>query len=927
MKQPVHLATVWLLLLLFSSFGHTAPPLRFEHLTTAHGLSSNLVTTTLQDAQGFLWVGTENGLNRFDGYEFQIHRRSAAASETLSNNHITQLFLDQSDQLWVGTARGLNRYNRSQNRFSTIPAYRDTTPDSTIALSITSLAESQERLFVGSSQGLFQFNPDKQQLAPVSAPEHIAPALLDSEVSALLFDSDGYLWVGTHEGLHQWNPVEQTLKTYRHDEQDDEQTVDKKTIIDNTIQALYEDRQGQIWIGIDGGLSRLNPETGVIRNFYHGEDGHSPELVGDEVTSILEDANGNIWIATTEGLTRYNPADETFTALIHEPQLADSLAHSKTRSLTIDRSGILWVGTQGGGISRLNLQPKAFYREQHHPELEASLGYDSVLSFHEDHAGRIWVGMEDEGFNRFDPRTGTFERFEYEAEDFTLEETTEGIFYIDSGGIHKDRVRSIQSDQRGNLWMGTSEGLEYFDVENIRFRHFHPKAGRPHSLSHENIGVLLLTSEDTMWIGTQGGGLNKFNPETYENEIFRYRENDPNALSSDRITALLQDQQGTLWIGTEGGGLNRFDAKQGNFQRFALPLKNNQAAAGSNSIWTIYQAEDHRLWVGTDEGLYQFSPDSGTFTPSPLTLNGEANRVLGIVEDDHSNLWLSKENGITKFTPSSGAVQNFNARNGLPTDQFLPGAYYRSKAGDIYLGSNQGMIHFKPHEITTNQHVPDVVLTKLEILNNAVTPASDDSPLQVDITQADRLSLSYQDKAITLTFSALDFANPENNQYAYKLEGFDPDWNFIGHRRVVSYTSLPGGHYTFKVRGSNNDQVWNEEGINLPIFVAPPPWLTWWAYTLYGLTLIAIIAGIARYRTLKIERQLVEQEKANRILEHKVADRTKELNVKNEQLFRSNQNILSSIRYAQKIQHSLLPNQSMVQQLFGDCFIVWEPFS
>ena len=899
---------ILLILFAISKFAHAQSLIEFEHLTTANGLSSNIVTSVLQDKQGFLWVGTENGLNRYDGYEFQVFRSDPSRPNSLSNNKISTLYQDDSGELWIGTGNGLNRFDYYNFNFERFHLSDN---------AVISITESQAgNLIIGTETGVISFNIAKSEFELLFS-NHPGHILNQTKVSALLKDAHDTLWVGTDEGLFNWDSKTDTFTKYEHNE------ANPDSLVDNAILTLYQDTRGYLWIGIDGGLSRLNPETGKIRNFYHYEDGDNKELVGDEVLAVIEDHLGYIWVATTEGLNRYNPENNEFLAYIHQPEFSNSLAHSEVKSLLVDRSGILWVGTKGGGLSRLNLKRKPFQYSQHHPKKDDSLGYDSVLSFYEDKNGSIWVGLDDEGFNRFSPETKIFERFEYEAEDYAAVETQEGIFYVDSGGIHKDRIRAIQIDGRDNLWLGTSEGLEYFDVSNTAFRHFSPRPERPHGLSHEDIYKLILAAEDTLWIATMGGGLNRFNPQNYHNEIFQFEPDNPKSISSNQLTTMIQDRSGELWIGTLEHGLNRFNPDKREFIR--LPHEpGNPNSLSHNQVWSLHQASSGDIWIGTSNGLNRYDPQSEIFQYFGEGHGISDAHILGILEDTQGNLWLSKEKGLTRFNLQTYHVTNYSARNGLPTDQFLPGAHFISATGIIYLGSNQGMVYFDPATIHENNHVPPIALTKLQILNNVILPG-EGSRLDVAISEAKSLDLSYKDKAISFTFAALDYANSDNNRYAYRLEGFDDDWNDIGHRRIASYTSLPAGSYNFKVKGTNNDGLWNEEGLSLALRVAPPPWQTWWAYCLYALAALLFVVGYNRYRTLKMRQKLVAQEQANWQLEQKVAERTQELHLKNAELERSNKEILSSIRYAQKIQNSLLPNVNTVKEIFSDCFIVWRP--
>ncbi len=860
----------WLGLICFVPLSSAQSLFQFEHLTTANGLSSNLITTILQDDRGFLWFGTENGLNRYDGYDFQVYRHQPSDATSLSSNEIHVIYQDKTSALWVGTSDGLNRFDRNTVQFERFQ-HDPNNSQSLSHNSVKTVIEDQSgNLLIGTGQGVNRFDPQTKQFSPFFGANPPHPDLPQAEVNALMADRAGNLWIGTSDGLYQWNPQTNDVVVYEHDEQNTD-----NSLVDNTILSLFEDIHGTIWISIDGGLTRLNPKTGTMINNYHFEDGSGIQLVGDEVTGVLQDENGFHWIATTEGLNRYELKTDEYLAFIHDPKFADSLAHSKVKTLYIDSSGILWLGTEGGGVSRLNLKKKPFFHDQHHPENDQSLGYDSVISFWEEAQGRIWVGLDDEGFNRFDPNTGLFERFEYEAENYTGIESTGDIFYIETGGIHKDRVRSIQPNAQGNLWIGTSEGLEYFDLETIRFRHFHPKEGRPHSLSHENIQVVLLTSETSLWIGTKGGGLNHFNPQTYENEIYAYDPSNPASLSGDHVISLIQDPSGNLWIGTDGDGLNYFNLQTKTFEHFQHD-PNQPQSLSNNQIWSLYQAKDQTVWIGTSNGLNRMDPSTKAFTHYGEAEGLTDPLILGILEDRQGNLWLSKQKGISKFNPTTREFHNYNAKNGLPTDQFLQGAYFQSSTGIIYLGSNQGMIYFDPAAIQNNSHVPPVVFTKLQILNQTIVPGKD-SPLNVDITETKRLSLSYWENSVSFTFAALDYSNPANNQYAYRLEGFDETWNEIGDRRFVSFASLPEGEYVLTVRGSNNDGVWNETGTSIHLSISPPPWRTWWAYALYLLAIVGVIVGYSRYKTLKYEEELKAQEQAKHLLEEKVDERTKEL--------------------------------------------------
>jgi len=864
------------------------PSVRFKHLTIEDGLPQNSVQATLQDSTGFLWIGTQEGLVRYDGYNLKVFKHEPNNNHSLSGDDIVFLLEDKQDKLWVGTrGGGLNYFNPKTQQFT---HYRHVAGDdkSLSDDSVWSLIEDNKGNFwVGTlGGGLNHFNPTTQQFTQYRHEAGNANSLSDDDVRSLLEDNQGNLWVGTDGGgLNHFNPKTQQFTHYRH------QTGNANSLSDDDVRSLLEDNQGNLWVGTrGGGLNYFNPKTQQFTHYRH-QAGDVNSLSNDDVRNLLEDNQGNLWVGTRGGgLNHFNPQTQHFTHYRHQAGDANSLSDDDVRHLSEDNQGNLWVGTQDGGLSHFIPKTQQFTHYRHQAGDTNSLSHDGVWGLIEDSKGHLWVGTEGGGLNHFNPTTQQFTQYRHEAGN--------------ANSLSDDDVYSLLEDSQGNLWLGTiGDGLNHFNSKTQQFTHYRYQAGNANSLSDDDVLSLIADSQGHLWVGTRGGGLNYFNPKTQQFTHYRHQGNDENSLSHDDVFSLIKDSQGNLWLGTLGGGLNHFNLKTQKITHYRHQ-GNDENSLSHDRVYSLLEDSQGNLWVGTSDGLNLFNNQTTKFKRFTKE-NGLPNNVIYRIEEDkQGNIWLSTNQGLSRMNPKTGTFRNYDVGDGLQSNEFNGGASFKSKNGELFFGGINGFNRFNPENITDDEQVPIVLITDMFLLNESVSivplisshsPALEqntktklltasapnnavDEETVFSLTQAihvtKAITLTHKDNIVAFEFAALHFSNPTKNKFAYQLVGWDKDWVQTDHKnRRATYTNLPNGDYTFRVKASNADGYWNEEGVSLQITVLPPPWETWWAYTLYGLFLMSLVVAFIQSQRKKVifERAINEQ------LERKVAERTAEL--------------------------------------------------
>jgi two-component system, sensor histidine kinase ChiS len=822
-------------------------PTRFERISIEQGLSQVTIYCIFQDSRGMLWFGTEDGLNKYDGYTFTIYKRDPEDIQSLSANTILSIAEDASGSLWIGTENGgVNRFDRSTEKF-TQHRHDPSNPHSLSHNTVTAIYEDGTgSLWIGTGGGgLDELDQSTGKFSHYPHDPTNPSSLSSNVVSAILEDNFGNLWISTQGGgLNQFDRATSKFTHYRYNPDD------AYSLSSDFITSLSNSKGGHIWIGVNGGLNEFDPFSKKITS-YINDPGETNSLSSNDVTTVLEDTAGSLWVGTSNGLNEllrnekrigYMPK---FQRYFNSSQDMNSLSMDTITALYEDSSGVIWIGTSLGGLNKLDPKTRRFANYRNDPNNLESLGSNTIWAVLEDAAGKVWVGTSGPhgGLDRLDRQTGKFIHYRPDP-DYPF-------------SLPSSAVLVIYEDKNSGLWIGSYEGgLSRFDQETGRFYNYQHDPEDNSSLSNNIVWTILEDSNGEFWVGTMGGGLNLFNPESGSFTYLRHDPTNPASLSSDFILTLFEDSKGTLWIGTNQG-LDRFDLLNQTIEHYKY-IPADRRSLSSNAVPTILEDTKGNLWIGTDDGLNLFDPISGTFTHYTET-DGLANDAIGcILEDSSGNLWISTLKGISKFDLGTGFFKNYDVQDGLQSNEFNRGACNKNSFGELYFGGINGFNVFDPSKIYDNPHIPPVILTDFKIFNQTV-PIGTDSLLVKSIGETETITLSFRDYVFSFEFSALDFTLPKKNQYAYMLEGFDRDWIIVdSSRRFASYANLPPGSYTFLLKGSNNDGVWNETGTALQITITPPPWRTWWAYTLYALLIFAMVASAWRYRVKELERKHME---------------------------------------------------------------------
>jgi signal transduction histidine kinase/ligand-binding sensor domain-containing protein len=863
--------------------GYSQPnQIYFDHISLEDGLSQSSVYAICKDSKGFLWFGTAEGLNRYDGYKFVVYKVDLDNSNSVSDSWITCIYEDSFANLWIGTHDGgLNLFNYNSEKFT---AYKNDKQDpaSISNNTINAICEGDKGiLWIATKSGLNKLNlntiinPDSKEPPFTRYEINNDIQLNNEEVLSLCYTAKGELWIGTNGG-----GISQMVKKTDSSEvfiNYHNQFSRQNSPCNDTILSIFQDINSKdfLWITNSGDIEKFNTVSKQF-NHYNEHQGVSDLLV--DLKLSVSDKEGNIWISTFEkGLIKFDTKAERFYLNNHNNNDISTLSSDDILSIYEDNEGILWIGTNGSGINKKRNKKFSGYRNN--PDNPKSLNGKGAWAVYKDKSGTIWVGTES-GLNRLDRKTDEFSLFSHDDKD--------------NNSLSDNHVNSIFEDKDGDFWIGTSRGgLNLFDRSNGTFKHFRNETENVQSISSDFILPIVEDEDGYLWIGSRNTGLNKFDKKKGVFKRFINIPNCENCLSHNRVNALLLDKSGILWIGTSGGGLNKFDR---NTEKFTSYKPDSLKPSSINNQYVLSLCEDKagNLWVGTyDGGLNLFDRKNETFKHY-TEKNGLPNNVIyGILEDKSGRLWLSTNKGLSLFNPSDEKFENFDVTDGLQNKEFNSGAYCKSSDGEMLFGGISGFNIFSPEKMITNTVIPPIVLTELKIINKKVAAGSE-SPLKNSIVTGNEINLSYRDYIFSIEFAALSFISPKKNKYAYKLEGFDKDWITTDYQnRIATYSNLAGGTYIFHVKASNNDGIWNETGTSIKIIISPPWWKTKWFILFLIIFGVASLFGIYRWRLAALRNQKIRLEQAVNERTREVYDQKEELNAINEELKQSNEELLS----------------------------------
>ena len=815
--------------------------LHVDHLTTEDGLSQNSVLSIVQDKKGFMWMGTEDGLNRYDGYKFTQFRHEANNPNSLPSGYVIDLCEDKEGYLWVLASQGdVARFNPATNRAET-----------------------------------FRFQPKNEQ------------NLSYSPSWCLHHNHLGQLWIGADNGLNLFLPETKSFKRFLYD------STHYRTQKGIQVLAIFTDAEGVLWVGTNRGLGKLDIKTGIFRKVQLIPNSKSEE----RIKTIYQDNNKTIWVGTaTGGLFELLPDKKNFKSYTFNPKDISSISDNSVNGILEDNHHQLWVAT-GNGVNILNRQTGVFQRFYNVPGDKNSLKWNNITSIYKDKEGIIWFSGA--GLERYNPRRKNVELFYQIPNDgnslnapsvFSLAEDETGNIWVAGGGIHvlnrktgnfSHHVKHLTDansllnnsfihlifDEKGRLWGRTGRGIICFDKKTEKLTHYLHDTKNVNSLSAN--GGFSTICQDTVgrfWFGTNKG-LNYFEEKTNRFTHYFTQPNDPTSISNNYISKIYKDGHNDVWVGT-ANGLNRWNRNTNTFTRFLANPKDHNSII-NQLIYCITEDKNGNIWIGGPNGMSRYNPKTNQFQNYTVQSGLPNNVVYGIIPDEKNRLWISTNRGIAALNLTDNTFRYFGPSDGLQSWEFNGYSYFKSKkTGELFFGGVAGFNIFHPDSIGANPYIPPVYINSLRRYSGE-GPSIKEIETE-NITNLQHVSFPHNVGQLTFEFVALSFSNPTKNQFTYQLKGYNDQWIPLGVKREVTFVGLPPGDYTLRVKASNGDGLWNDTPTELQISILPPWWRTWWAYLLYfGIFAFALNRYI-RYRSNQLKSENIK-------LEEKVAQRTDEL--------------------------------------------------
>ena len=783
----------------------------FEHYSIDEGASASIAKTIFQDKTGYLWFGTYSGLDRYDGVKFKSYKNIPEDTLSITNGFVQCILEDKEENLWIGTTNGLDKFNRSSEIFLHLKF--NSLSDDINTNNVTAIQEDKNGFFwIGTEGGLIKFNPASGILKHYYHDDLNSKSLNHNQIFTIHLDLNNDIWIGTNCGLDKFDRETESFIHYWLDPIYKPGFYRSGMVEKYCVTSIYEDNTEVFWIGTNGGLLEFDPHTGKFF-FYESDLQNSHTLSFHAVTSVCEENENEIWVGTWVGLNLFDKQTKKFTRFYHNDKIIRSLSHSNISAIFRERSGTLWITTYGGGINKVNRTTYPFKQYFIHFWRETErFSSASLMQIFERSDSTLWISMPN-GLIKFDPRQEKFKDY-----------------------LIKRNIRLAIEDRYGNLWLAlnisSGRGLEKVD-----------KSGRISVITDSSgnrlnflINKLVEGDNHIIWACTEdGAGLIRIDSRSNKFSVtYNF---------SSIIYSLHKDQKGLLWFGTREKGLLCFDAQKNKIIEHYQSDPQNPKSISGNSVFAIYEDDEGNFWLGTNNGLNKFDRTKKEFYHFTESIGLAHNWIYLIFQDLKKNLWVSTLKGISKFDIEKQTFKNYDVLQGLVAAD-RAGVGCQTKSGEIYLDSPGGMTRFHPDSIKDNSYIPPIVITGISV---------DSRPIHF----IDHIELPFSSEQLYFEFAALSFIRPERNLYAYKLENFDKEWIKVGNRNNAIYTNLKPGEYIFRVKGSNNDGIWNEEGASINIIILPPWWRTSWAYIFYSFLILSIIylTWKAQLKRLKVKHE------------------------------------------------------------------------
>ena len=860
--------------------------LNVTHYGPEDGLSQISVNTIFQDFRGFLWIGTRDGLNRFDGYRFKVFRHQPSDNRSLSNSNIQSIVEDNSGNLWVGTLDGLNLFKQGEESFRVYRNQIDTPLNAGYYRVNSVFVDSEGIIWLVTASGLDRFDPESETFRSYGLFSGGTGSDDGLICSSPLEDSKKRLWVGSNDGLFYLDKGSDQFAVYVND------PSDNTSISSNRVGSVYETSDGTLLIGTDKGLNIFDPDLNTFSRFYIEQESNA-DPVQNSVTSIFEGSAGKLWIGTGSGLFLFSTGSGDFKPLSIGPG-SEPFSGRKVSSITEDSAGNIWVGSPEGlhMIDSKNKFSRYRVRDYLHDAPQLA---DRVSSLFYGENDELWLGTAGGGLVILNRKKGSFRHFSTRSASV-------------SQRLPDDFIDVIHSGSNGRILLGTREGLLVSRDNGTTFAPYCP-TGRQQDcmlLNRTRINSVYEDSETGLWIGT-GNGLHLVSGDSLTS--YFHNPVDRLSLSSNNVHDVIECDDGFIWAATDNG-LNRLDKVSGEFSVFRKNPEMGRFSLSSNYLTTLYLDSGGNLWIGSDAGLNRFFSTTGSFMVFSELEGLPNNFINAISEDSEANLWISTNRGLTRLNTETFEAKGFGPDDGLQCYEFMANSGFRSAAGELFFGGINGVNAFFPDSLKANTRIPPVAITAFRVTNAGIGRV-------INVGQKDKIVLGPKENSINIEFAALDFSRPYMNRYAYIMEGLEDTWTDAGNRRMANYSRVPPGRYVFKVIGSNNDGIWNREGFSVNIVIIAPFWRSVYAYVFYILLFAGLVYAIVLFSTMNLR-------KINLVLRDKEIA-SAEISIQKEDLALKNRSITDSINYAKRIQLAMMPTSKLFRQLFPESFVLYKP--